>query len=46
MVLKIKKTRRYRLLLVPFDLTHTVPGDQRYREADAALAFHGNLFVL
>ena len=44
MALKLKKTRPFRLLLVTFDLTNTVPGDRRYREADAALTFHGVLF--
>jgi len=42
MTLKLK--RPYRLLLVTFDLTDTVSGDTRYREADAALSFHGPLF--
>ena len=44
MAVKLKKLRPYRLLLVTFDLTDTIPGDPRYREADAALAFHGDLF--
>lgn len=45
MALKLRRPRPYRLLLVTFDLTNTVPGDRRYREADAALAFHGDLFL-
>jgi len=44
MTLKLRKPRPYRLLLVTFDLTNTVSGDARYREADAALSFHGSVF--
>jgi hypothetical protein len=40
----LKKDRPYRLLLVTFDLTDTVPGDARYKQADAAIAFHGLVF--
>ena len=39
-----KKLRPYRLLLVTFDLTHTQPGDRRYREADNALSLHGEVY--
>jgi len=38
------KQRAYRLLMVTFDLTDTTPGDSRYRQADAALESHGDLF--
>lgn len=40
----LKKERPYRLLLVTFDLTDTVPGDARYKLADASIAFHGLVF--
>ena len=40
----LRKDRPYRLLLVTFDLTDTVPGDGRYKQADAAIAFHGLVF--
>ena len=40
----LKKPRPYRLLLVTFDLTETVPGDSRYHQADAAIEFHGPVF--
>ncbi|MGR9215061.1 hypothetical protein ACU8KG_28330 (plasmid) [Rhizobium leguminosarum] len=36
--------RRWRVLLVTFDLTNTRPGDPRYKAADDALAFHGEVF--
>ncbi|MBA8903098.1 hypothetical protein FHW17_004010 [Phyllobacterium sp. P30BS-XVII] len=35
---------RWRVLLVTFDLTNTGPGDPRYKAADDALAFHGEVF--
>lgn len=40
----LKKERPYRLLLVTFDLTETVPGDSRYHQADTAIGFHGLVF--
>jgi hypothetical protein len=43
MATKVKQ-RAYRLLMVTFDLTETTPGDPRYRQADAALRGHGDLF--
>ena len=33
-----------RVLLVTFDLTHTVPGDRRYKVADNAMRTHGPIF--
>lgn len=35
---------RWKVLLVTYDLTNTVPGDPRYKEADDALAMQGDLF--
>jgi hypothetical protein len=40
----LKKSRNYRLLMVTYDLTDTRPGDARYRQADAALTGHGDVF--
>lgn len=33
-----------RLLLVTFDLSDTLPGDQRYRQVDQSLRIHGLMF--
>lgn len=41
---QLKKPRNYRLLMVTYDLTDTQSGDARYRQADAALTSHGDLF--
>lgn len=38
------KTRPYRLLMVTYDLTQTVPGDRRYKDADSSLGIHGIVF--
>lgn len=36
--------RPYRLLMITFDLTSTIPGDPRYDDADRALKSHGLIF--
>lgn len=35
---------RYRCYLITYDLTKTIPGDSRYRNADIAIANYGVLF--
>lgn len=38
------RLRPYRLLMVTYDLTQTVSGDRRYKDADSSLEIHGMVF--